>query len=87
MDDLGELWKYAYAWSTAIAIVLSLWVRAARIAAGLLLGGLAIAIAALTAWGVAYDKDIDVATLLLFIAGFGLVGALFFLWGRQSATA
>jgi hypothetical protein len=87
VDDAAELFKVAWPWATTIAIVTSPFLRVMRIAAAGLLLGLGVAVAVLTAWRLVVGDDLPVGTLLLYIAGLGVTGTLFFLWGRPRQTA
>lgn len=86
MDGGWELLGQAISLSIAASVVLSVWFPVARVTAGLLLLGLAVAVAVLTAWRLGGGHDVRLAFLVLTTACLTLAGALLFSWGRRTST-
>lgn len=69
------------------SLLMSVRVPRARIAAGLLLLGLALAYGAVGIWRLAEDRHVYVVRWLLFIATVSAAGVLLFRWGRRTSGA
>lgn len=83
--DFGKLIGQIWAWSTAVALVLSFRFKLARTIAGLSLLAMAVAATVLTVWRVGGGHDVRLNFLVIAITGLTLVGGAFLYWGHRTA--
>lgn len=82
--SMGELIGGILVLSTIAALVLSVRTPEARVPAGLLLLGFAVAFGAVGAWRLVEGDEVEVVRWLLFVACTSIGGVLLFQWGRRT---